>query len=300
MNLQKIRTLNHVFMEQAGADGAAAGGAGDGGAATGADGAGGSGAPAAKSTLAAGADGGGAGAAVAINDLIPEKYRVSKEDGTFDLEASVRKLAPGYQELAKKLGAGDIAPESPDKYEPKVELDGFKWDEVKADPKMQGFLKKMHGKGVSNALLSDILTEYYSSAGDLVGGAKVLTQEECEAELKATVWKTDAELAAGKRAANRVFNAFAEKAGITMEEMEESGLADNPRFLRFLAAIAPELGEDNLPGDVPAGGADSEQDILNIQASTAYWDEKDPGHAAARAKVKSYYEKKFPGAAGLR
>lgn len=283
-----LLTLKPLLLDEVPADGGAGGGAAPAAAPAPA-------APAPSSALAAGVE---PATPAALNELIPEKYRVSAADGTFDLEASARKQAEGYASLAKKLGAGESAPETPDAYEPKVEVEGFKWDEVKADPKMQGFLKRFHAKGMNNAQLSEVLSAYHEVAPDLVQGNAALTQEECKAQLMETAWKTDAEYQAGIRAASKTFSAFAEKAGVTMEEVEAAGLGDNPLFLRMLAAIAPELGEDRLPnGDAPAGG---EQDVEAIMSSPEYWDEKSPNYAALRAKVTAHYQKKFPGPAGIR
>src|SRR6478736_10297497 len=39
-------------------------------------------------------------------EFIPEKYRVTKDDGTLDIEASARKLAEAHGSLEKRLGSG--------------------------------------------------------------------------------------------------------------------------------------------------------------------------------------------------
>ena len=243
---------------------------------------------AAPSALGSGAD----VTPAAINDLIPEKYRVSKEDGTLDIEASARKQAEGYANLAKKLGEGkpaDAAPESPDAYDPKLEIEGFKWDEVKADPKMQGFLKRMHGKGLNNAQLSEVLGAYYEAAPDLIAGNAELTQEGCEAEL-AKVWATPEAMTQGKQAAFKAFSAYADKAGVTIAEFEATGAANNPAVLRFLAAIAPDIGEDRVPSGLGMSGAES---VESLMASPAYLDTKHADHAAVSKKIQEHYQRKY-------
>ena len=84
----------------------------------------------------------------ATNDWIPEKYRTNKEDGSLDLEASSRKVAEAYKHLETRMGSGDAPPKSADEYAVKLEgVEGFNWDEFKADEASQSFLKGAHAKG---------------------------------------------------------------------------------------------------------------------------------------------------------
>lgn len=243
---------------------------------------------AAPSVLGSGAD----VTPAAINDLIPEKYRVSKEDGTFDIEASARKQAEGYANLAKKLGEGkpaDAAPESPDAYEPKVEIEGFQWAEVKADPDMQSFLKSAHAKGFSNEDLSFVLTEYHNRVGAALEGNAALTLESCEAEL-AKSWTTPEAMTQGKRDAFKAFSAYGPKAGVTIADLEASGAANNPAVLRLLASIAPDLGEDRVPSGLGMSGAES---VESLMTSPAYLDTKHADHAAVSKKIQEHYQRKY-------
>lgn len=237
-------------------------------------------------------------APAAINDLIPEKYRVSKEDGTFDIEASARKQAEGYANLAKKLGEGkpaDAAPESPDAYEPKVEIEGFQWAEVKADPDMQSFLKSAHAKGFSNEDLSFVLTEYHNRVGAALEGNAALTLESCEAEL-GKVWATPEAMTQGKRDAFKAFSAYGPKAGVTIADLEASGAANNPAVLRLLAAIAPDLGEDRVPSGVGSSGTES---VESLMTSPAYLDTKHVDHAVVSKKIQEHYQRKYGTAAAI-
>lgn len=272
--------LKNPFLTDAPADGAAGGG----GAAVGA-------APAAGGSALAQ----GAGDPVAIDQLIPEKFRSSKDDGTFDLEATTRKLATSYAELEKLKGKAEQAPETPEAYAPEVQVDGFKWDEVKADPKMQGFLKRFHAKGITNSQLSEVLSAYHEAAADLLGGDQALTAESCQKQL-GEVWKSPEEMKAGQASAFRAFNAFAEKAGVTLQQLEESGAANNPYVLRLLAAIAPELSEDR-GANVNNGGGGSASNLQELMAHPAYADPKHPEHAKISEQIRKAYEKQYGTAA---
>lgn len=283
---------NHVCMAEEGG-GAGSGGAGTGSGADGAAPAGtgqgdasGQGGGAGSSALAAGAGADGGSEEVALADLIPEKYRVAKDDGSLDVEASARKQAEGYGALSKKFGAGDGAPESPDAYAPKLEMEGFNWDEAKKDPAMQGFIKGAHAKGLSNEQLSYVLGQYHSNMASILGGDAAATMDACETAL-GEHWKTPAEMTAGKQAAFKSFSAFAEKTGISLADFEASGAANNPLVIRLLAAIAPELGEDRSPGGAGSGGGES---VEQLMASEAYSNPRHPDHAMVSEKVRKHYE----------
>jgi hypothetical protein len=72
------------------------------------------------------------------------------------------------------MGSGDTPPKTADEYAPKVEVEGFKWEEFKADPRMQSFMKSAHAKGITNDQMGFILGEYAQLAPELVNGAAAL------------------------------------------------------------------------------------------------------------------------------
>ena len=118
-------------------------------------------------------------------DFIPEKYRTNKEDGSLDLEASSRKVAEAYKHLETRMGSGDAPPKTHEEYALKIEVEGFNWDEFKADESTQSFLKGAHAKGLNNDQVEYVIGEYLKAAPGLIGGAAVLTQQDCTAALKA-------------------------------------------------------------------------------------------------------------------
>ncbi len=305
MNLSK--GIKHVLMAEAndgaGAGAAGGGAAGDGGAAqagaadasAAAGGAGqgdaqGAGAGATNSSALASAAGAAASAEGAGGvDWIPEKHRVTKADGSLDLEASSRKVADAHRALEQRLGSGDVAPKDPSEYAPKVEIEGFQWDEFKADPEMQGFLKGAHAKGITNDQLSFVLAEYYPRAMQLAEGAGQLSVADCDTALQ-KAWTTPEAVHNNKIGAYRVFEAFAEKAGVTMEEMEASGAANNPAVMKLLAAIAPELGEDRGVSGIGSGGQEKIEDLL---VSEAYTDPKHKDHKLVSEKIRKHYASQY-------
>ncbi|SWP88591.1 Uncharacterised protein [Klebsiella pneumoniae] len=240
----------------------------------------GAGNPAGTSLLSTGSGEPGA------DDWIPEKYRVVGEDGKLNVEGSARKLADAYTHLEKRMGSGDTPPKTADEYAPKVDVEGFKWDEFKADPRMQSFMKSAHAKGITNDQMGFILGEYAQLAPELVNGAAALDSEAAATQLRET-WKTDAEFNKNIGLAFRAFNSLADDSD--KGRMDEIG--NNPMVIRMLAKIGAEMQEDS-----PAG-ADSnpgeQQTIRDLMKSPAYMDSKHADHERVSAQVKAYYQKRF-------
>lgn len=145
--------LKHLFMNAE--QGAEQPGGGNGGGEDGGNNPG-AGEPSGNSLLSTGAGEPGA------NDWLPEKFRVMGEDGKLSIESSARKLAENYTHLEKRMGSGDAPPKTADEYAPKVEVEGFNWEEFKADPRMQGFMKTAHAKGITNDQMSFIWANTHS------------------------------------------------------------------------------------------------------------------------------------------
>lgn len=240
----------------------------------------GGGTPAGTSLLSTGAGEQGA------DDWLPEKYRVMGDDGKLNVEGSARKLADAYSHLEKRMGSGDTPPKTADGYAPKVEVEGFKWDEFKADPRMQSFMKSAHAKGITNDQMGFILGEYAQLAPELVNGAAVLDSEAAATQLRET-WKTDAEFNKNIGLAFRAFNSLADDSD--KGRMDEIG--NNPMVIRMLAKIGAEMQED-----APAGGdvnLEEQQSIRDLMKSPAYMDPKHADHENVSARVRAYYQKRY-------
>ncbi|MGC4126993.1 hypothetical protein [Enterobacter sp.] len=267
--------IKHLFMNaEQGAEQSGGGGDNDGGNNPG------TGEPSGNSLLSTGAGEPGA------SDWLPEKYRVMGEDGKLNIEGSARKLADAHTSLEKRLGSVGTPPKTADEYEPKVEVEGFNWEEFKADPRMQSFMKSAHAKGITNDQMSFILGEYAQRAPELVGGAAALDSEAASTQLR-EVWKTDAEFNKNIGLAFRAFNSLADDAD--KGRIDEIG--NNPMVIRMLAKVGAEMQED-----APAGGdvnLEEQQTIRDLMKSPAYMDPKHADHERVSARVKAYYQKRY-------
>lgn len=241
MNLFIHGRLGHFLQNEAGAEG----GEGGGGAAPAA-------APADAGSLL------NQGGQAPSTDFIPEKYRVTKEDGSLDLEQSSRKLADSYKHLETRLGSGDAPPKTADEYAPKIEVEGFDWDEFKADPDTQSFLKGAHAKGLTNDQVSFVIGEYLRTAPALMEGGAQLSAADAAATLR-EVWGNDQEMTKNVQASFRAVQAFAnEGEGVGSFDKLMTRYGNDPDFVAFAANIGRELRED-LP--VGSGGAITAQDF---------------------------------------
>ncbi|WP_137971997.1 hypothetical protein [Pseudomonas sp. F(2018)] len=194
----------------------------------------------------------------ATTDFIPEKYRVNGADGALDLAQSSRKLAEAYGSLEKRLGSGDAPPKTHDEYAPKIEVEGFNWDEFKADEASQSFLKGAHAKGLTNAQVEFVIGEYLKAAPGLLEGNAVLSQQEATAALR-EVWKTDQDMQQNVKASYRAVQAFASEGdGIGSFNNLMAKYGNDPDFVAFAANIGRELNED-VP--VNAGNPATDQDF---------------------------------------
>ncbi|SDI65257.1 hypothetical protein SAMN04487926_12152 [Paraburkholderia steynii] len=267
----------------AGGTGGAAGtgGAGDGSGAGGA---------AAASALA----GGAAGASTAPNlDWLPEKYRVNAADGTLDLNASAQKLAGGYGELSKRFGEGGAAPKAAEEYTVGIP-DNLKEvvGDLGQDQVYTGFRGKMHELGLSQKQFDGVMEYYFQTVPKLAQGAQDFHTESATAELR-KAWTDDAAYKQNVGLSYRAATSIAQAAGMSFDDIEKAGLANNPTFIKMMAAIGPEFGEDSTVGGESVGGLSSEADIQKLLASEANLNPKHADYKATRAKVDAYYARKY-------
>ncbi|MCB2251796.1 hypothetical protein KTQ74_07820 [Pseudomonas chlororaphis] len=231
----------------------------------------------------------------ANNDYIPEKYRVNKEDGSLDLEQSSRKLAESYTHLEKRMGTGDAPPKSAEEYTVKLEgIDGFDWNEFKADPDTQSFLKGAHAKGLTNDQVQYVIGEYMKAAPNLIGGAAVLDRDECIATLK-DAWGGEQAMPGNLRASYRAAEAFASepgKPGNLEVLMEKYG--KDPDFIAFAANIGKELKEDSAinggaaisDGDFAVKTSELRQQLQDLPAH-------DPKRPGIQAQLDALYNQRY-------
>lgn len=270
---------------------------GDPGAGAGAaDGAGEGAAAGASSTGAEDASLLAGGANATQTEFIPEKFKVNKEDGTLDLEASSRKMAENYGLLEKRLGTADAPPKSAEEYTVDVP-DAFKESfDPTTDEGFKGFAGKMHALGLSQKQMDGVMAHYFEMAPQLVAGAAMLDTAAAKTQLE-QVWASNGGFDHQIGNAYQGATVLAQKAGIPIDEiMAPNGLGNNVHFLRLAAAIAPEFAEDKSPGGSVMSPSTEEQ-IHELMRGEAYTNTRHPDHEKVSDTVRKFFEKKHGTAA---
>ncbi|WP_431482242.1 hypothetical protein [Pseudomonas solani] len=230
----------------------------------------------------------------APQDFIPEKYRVTKDDGTLDLEQSSRKLAESYKHLETRMGSGDAPPKSFDEYAPKIEAEGFNWDEFKADESTQSFLKGAHAKGMTNAHVEFVVDHFVKNvAPQLLAGNAQITAEEATTQLR-DVWKTDQEFNSNVQASYRGLHGFANQAGLGSAAALEAKFGNDPDFIAFMANIGREMREDVSPSQgTPVESADFAVKTSELRQQLQDLPAHDPKREAIQQQLNALYESRY-------
>lgn len=231
----------------------------------------------------------------AAPDYFPEKYQVKKEDGSLDLEQSSRKLAESYKHLETRLGSGDVPPKSADEYAVKLEgVEGFNWDEFKADEGTQSFLKGAHAKGLTNAQVEYVIGEYMKAAPGLVEGGVQLSQQDCAAALKAA-WGDEQAMTQNVRASYRAAETFASEPGKPGNFAAlQAKYGNDPDFIAFTANIGRELKEDSaINGGGQVNEADFNIKVSELRAQLEALPPHDPKRPGVQAQLNDMYDQKY-------
>lgn len=221
-----------------------------------------------------------------IHEQMPEKFRVFDGEN-FNLESSTSKLIDSYSYLEKRVGSAEPPPETPEGYTLNGENFGENFDaeSFMKDESTQGFLKRMHAKGATNAIIQEAI-EYGLNefAPQLQQGNAELSQEECLTSLKEH-WQDDASFNENRGLANKAYMALPDE----LKEAVNSGLGNDPAFMRVMAHLGKGMLEDTPPSEVVQATGD---EIQSLMTSEAYRDSKHPEHAAVSKKVQAFFQAK--------
>lgn len=212
---------------------------------------------------------------------VPEKFKVTAEDGSVDYKATLSKMNESYTGLEKRIGSGDLPPKDVAGY--KVDRDGFDFEQFKSDESNQAFLTKAHEHGITNKQLDFLLSEYDSRVVDLVSTSSQLDTDTVVSSLK-TEWGSSYDV--------NMRNAFkgATTAGLTLEEFNDPLVGNNKALIKLAAYYGSQLNEDNpiQSGQVPVA-----DDIETLMRSEAFLNTKHPEHKAVTARINAAYAKGF-------
>lgn len=212
-----------------------------------------------------------------IETAIPDKFKVTAEDGSVDYKATVAKMNESYSYLEKKVGTGEVAPKSVDEY--KLEREDFDFEEFKADESNKEFLTEAHKHGITNKQLDFLLSEYDKRAVDLVSNSSQIDTDTTVQTLQSD-WGQDYE--------KNIFNAVkaARACGITDEQINNPLIGNNVAFIKMAAYFGSQMTEDKPINN----GTPVNVDIQSLMRSEAFFNPKHPDHKSVKAQIDSYYD----------
>ena len=208
---------------------------------------------------------------------IPDKFKVTAEDGSVDYKATVAKMNESYSYLEKKVGTGEVAPKSVDEY--KLEREDFDLEAFKADEGNKAFLEEAHKHGITNKQLDFLLSEYDKRAADLVSNSSQIDTDTTVQTLQSD-W--------GDKYEANIFNAVkaARACGITDEQINNPLIGNNVAFIRMAAYFGSQMTEDKPVSN----GTPVNVDIQSLMRSEAFFNPKHPDHKSVKAQIDSYYD----------
>lgn len=211
-----------------------------------------------------------------IETAIPDKFKVTSEDGSVDYKATVVKMNESYSYLEKKVGTGEIAPKSVDEY--KVEREDFNFDDFKADESNKAFLTEAHKHGITNKQLDFLLAEYDKRSIDLVSNSSQIDTDTTVQTLQQE-W--------GDKYEANIFNAVkaARACGITDEQINDPMIGNNVAFIKMASYFGSQINEDKPV----TNGTAVNVDINSLMRSPAFFDSRHPDHKSVKAQIDSYY-----------
>ena len=212
-----------------------------------------------------------------IETAIPEKFKVTAEDGSVDYKATVAKMNESYSYLEKKVGTGEVAPKSVDEY--KLEREDFDFEEFKADESNKEFLSEAHKHGITNKQLDFLLSEYDKRAVNLVSNSSQIDTDTTVQTLQSD-W--------GDKYEANIFNAVkaARACGITDEQINNPLIGNNVAFIKMAAYFGSQMTEDKPINN----GTPVNVDIQSLMRSEAFFNPKHPDHKSVKAQIDSYYD----------
>jgi hypothetical protein len=210
-----------------------------------------------------------------------EKVLVKGADGAEDWKATATKAEQARQHLERRLGTGETPPKDVGGYTFEVpkELEGFEL----AGDKVEAFKAEALKQGVTPGQFKWMMDSYLKAAPDLMGG--VVTMQASQArEALAQVWQGDT-LQANLQASQRAVQAMP-------QDLQEATLelGTNPAFIRALAWMGSQMGEDRAPGNTQAAPA---ADVAALEMSEAYRNPRHPEHAKVSSQVRAHYAARY-------
>lgn len=213
----------------------------------------------------------------ALKEMLGGSYDKFKDaEGKID----VSKLAKSYAGLEKKLGSGDLAPDSPDGYGmPEKMPEGLDAEKLG----LKELYADLHKAGATKKVVDVVTSKYLDMVGrglEAQKGQEASKVTSAEAELKAS-WGENFET--NVRLAQKAFNRLADPE----DKASIAKLGSETIVMKFLAKLGKNMQEDSPVGS--GGQAMPQEDLQSLMKSEAYWNAKHPDHAKVKKAVTDHF-----------
>lgn len=190
-----------------------------------------------------------------------------------------------YGELQAR--AGDPVPDAPEKYQ-------YSWQEGEDKANEEDF------KGVQSfahklGLTPQQFSKFVPESRQYVQGLAKQIQSQFEDKYVGTpakaesalrqVWQDNAQFDKQIGFADKAVRTYIKEAGISQEDAARLG--NDPAFIRIMAAIGPELGEDSR---INVSAIMSQETLAEIQSHPGYMNPNHPMHASLQAKAMGHFQ----------
>lgn len=202
--------------------------------------------------------------------IVPEKF--VKGD-----EVNIEALAKSYTHLEKRLGSGDLPPETPEAYKLAEK------PEWVSDEDLAEVTKFAHENKLSQAQFEAVMGKYIGDVTALIDDLAP-TPQKCEAALLEQLGGNREAVSKEIALARKAFGAYAPE-GVDMNSPE---IGNNPALIRILAKIGAGMAEDTpVDGKNPAA-----LNVAELMASEAYNNPRHPQHQQVMDQVTAAYKAK--------
>lgn len=217
--------------------------------------------------------------------FLPAKTRVSKEDGSIDVDATLRRVEQHRSALERRLGMGDTRPSTVDEYALDVKEEQKPFVEAFGDDMLKSFRDKAFAMGLTPSQFNGVMGEFLDTMPALAKDVNRFDQAAAIEALRAE-WPSES---AFKQNVNRSVNAVMAYAGPDADGLLQR-YGNDPSFIKTFARIGAEMGEDSAPQQPNGPRA---IDISHVERSEAYRNPDHPDHASVSARVRAHYQESY-------
>jgi len=201
-----------------------------------------------------------------------------------------------WDSFYKQLGR----PEAPDKYEYAL---GDEFKGIEIDPEFKAVADKaLHGLGLTSKQYKGAMDTFFTWLKGAMANDSAARENRYEESLNTLKKEFGGDFEPKVQMADQILNKFGDPEFSSY--LKESGLGNDPRFIKFMFNIADQFKDDAALGDALtqnlSGVNMAKKEIADMKADDSFqkklFDEMHPGHKDAVRRWHEAHKRAFPGA----